>query len=50
MLSSTCTACRLHAPFPELQSLALSFDLDTVDELTHKHIPFGELLNKGHGP
>jgi hypothetical protein len=32
---------RLHQPFPELQQLAMSFQLQEVDDLTHKHIPFG---------
>jgi hypothetical protein len=32
---------RLHEPFPELEQLAQSFNLSEVDDVTHRHIPFG---------
>mmetsp|Transcript_8982 Transcript_8982/g.19249 ORF Transcript_8982/g.19249 Transcript_8982/m.19249 type:complete len:537 (+) Transcript_8982:66-1676(+) len=35
---------RLHRPFPELHSFALSFNLDTVDDVTHHHLPYAVLL------
>ena len=35
-------ACRLHNPWPQLQELADSINLDTVDDVTHRHIPYGE--------
>lgn len=35
-------ACRLHNPWPQLQELADSIHLDTVDDVTHRHIPCGE--------
>jgi predicted dehydrogenase len=33
---------RLHSPWPQLQELADSINLDTVDDVTHRHIPYGE--------
>lgn len=35
-------ACRLHNPWSQLQELADSFDLNAVDDVTHRHIPYGE--------
>lgn len=32
---------RLGNPWPELQTLADSIDLDTCDDITHKHTPWG---------
>jgi len=34
-------ARRLHRPWPELEAFARSFDLATVDDVTHRHIPWG---------
>ena len=33
--------CRLHNPWPQLQELADSINLDSVDDVTHRHIPYG---------
>eukprot|EP00798_Chlamydomonas_sp_ICE-L_P020768 gene20768-27592_t len=35
---------RLNAPFPELRELALSFNLESLDDMTFAHIPFAILL------
>mmetsp|Transcript_21156 Transcript_21156/g.58704 ORF Transcript_21156/g.58704 Transcript_21156/m.58704 type:complete len:539 (-) Transcript_21156:37-1653(-) len=35
---------RLSNPFPALQDWALSFDLDSMDDVLHKHIPYTALL------
>jgi hypothetical protein len=32
---------RLHRPWQELEAFARSFDLATVDDITHRHIPWG---------
>lgn len=32
---------RLHRPWPELAAYARSFDLAAVDDVTHRHIPWG---------
>lgn len=37
-------ACRLHNPWPQLKELADSINLDAVDDVTHRHIPYGEGL------
>ncbi|CAM6070645.1 unnamed protein product [Sphagnum tenellum] len=37
---------RLHNPWPELQRYADEFDIDTTDNVIHKHIPFAVLLIK----
>ena len=33
--------CRLTCPWPELASHAASLDLDSLDDVTHRHIPYG---------
>lgn len=35
---------RFHAPWPQLQSLAQSVDLENADDITHKHVPYGVFL------
>eukprot|EP00803_Ostreobium_quekettii_P003164 evm.model.scf_1431.4 EVM.evm.TU.scf_1431.4 scf_1431:28857-34969(-) len=35
---------RLHAPWPELAEYAASFDLNSMDVVTHKHVPYAVLL------
>lgn len=37
---------RINAPFPALRSFVDSIDLSTVDDITHKHVPFLALLIK----
>lgn len=32
---------RASQPWPELKQFALSFDLSTLDDVTHSHVPFG---------
>ena len=41
-------ACRLHNPWPQLQELADSIDLDAVDDVTHRHIPYGKTPEQVH--
>ncbi|CAK0763153.1 hypothetical protein CVIRNUC_003029 [Coccomyxa viridis] len=38
---------RLHQPWPQLQEYADSINLDTADDVTHRHIPYAILLLKG---
>lgn len=33
---------RFHQPWPELQRFADSIDLASADDITHKHVPYGE--------
>ena len=35
---------RFHQPWPQLQQFADSIELQTADDITHKHIPYGECL------
>lgn len=35
-------ACRLHKPWPKLKEYAASIDLQSIDDITHKHVPYGE--------
>ena len=37
---------RIHDPFPELQQLADSIDLASVEEIVHQHVPYALLLIK----
>mmetsp|Transcript_20485 Transcript_20485/g.61666 ORF Transcript_20485/g.61666 Transcript_20485/m.61666 type:complete len:555 (-) Transcript_20485:2962-4626(-) len=37
---------RFHAPWPQLQALAQSIDLATLNDIDHKHVPYGLLLVK----
>lgn len=32
---------RLGQPWPALQAFAESFDLATLDDVTHRHLPYG---------
>lgn len=32
---------RFHAPWPQLQALAESVDLAKLDDIEHKHVPYG---------
>lgn len=32
---------RFHAPWPQLQALAQSIDLATLNDIDHKHVPYG---------
>lgn len=32
---------RFHAPWPQLQALAESVDLAALDDIEHKHVPYG---------
>ena len=32
---------RFHQPWPELQRFADAVDLASVDDITHKHVPYG---------
>ena len=32
---------RLAAPWPELETYAASIDLDALDDIHHKHVPYG---------
>jgi hypothetical protein len=38
------TTRRITCPWPELEEYAGSFDLATLDDQHHKHVPYGELL------
>lgn len=40
---------RFHAPWPQLQALAQSIDLDTADDIQHKHVPYGAPRPAPHG-
>jgi hypothetical protein len=33
--------CRLTVPWGELESFAANFNLDKVDDIIHKHTPYG---------
>lgn len=35
---------RLTAPWPELEAFAASFDLEALDSMGHKHVPYAVLL------
>lgn len=37
---------RLHKPFPELQRYADSIDLESLDDMNHRHVPYVVLLLK----
>ncbi|CAL8467774.1 g7312 [Coccomyxa elongata] len=37
---------RLHKPWPKLKEYAASIDLQSIDDITHKHVPYGILLLK----
>ena len=41
---------RFHAPWPQLQALAQSIDLDTADDIRHKHVPYGEAARRRARP
>ena len=32
---------RFHQPWTDLQDFADSIDLDSADDITHKHVPYG---------
>ena len=40
--------CRLACPWSELASYAASVDLDSLDDVTHRHIPYGAALDLEH--
>ncbi len=35
---------RVNEPWPELEEYALSFDLNTLEEMEHNHVPFACIL------
>ena len=37
-------ACRFNKPWPKLEEYAASMDLDNIDDVTHRHVPYGELF------
>jgi hypothetical protein len=34
----------VNEPWPELEEYALSFDLNTLEEMEHNHVPFACIL------
>lgn len=35
---------RFHAPWPQLQALTEALDLTTLDDIEHKHVPYGAYI------